>query len=137
MISREILQRVPAQGFRSVKTESVAFALSSSGSQQWQRMFVGSSDGALALYECTPEQPRSGNPYNFELAQITREAARDKKSPAFNIRVAEVCHIPLNYFHFASLYLSPLPFPALHFISFHFISLNSLGELCYASWMAL
>ena len=89
-------------------------------------MFVGSSDGALALYECTPEQPRSGNPYNFELAQITREAARDKKSPAFNIRVAEVCHIPLNYFHFASLYLSPLPFPALHFISFHFISFPSI-----------
>ena len=90
MSSREILLKIPAKGFRSAKTESVALASSSSGSQQWQRMFVGSSDGALALYECTPEQVRSGNPYTFELAQITREAARDKKSAAFNFRVAEV-----------------------------------------------
>ena len=96
---RDILQKVPAQGFCSVKTESIALASSSSGSQQWQRMFVGSSDGALALYEGTPEQSHSGSPYSFELTQMTREAARDKKSPAFNFRIAEVLNTSFGFPH--------------------------------------
>ena len=132
MSSRDILQKIPAQGFCSAKTESIALTSSSSGSKQWQRMFVGSSDGALALYECTPEQPRSGNPYAFELVQMTREAARDKKSPAFNFNIAEVLHT-FTGFHHQNYHVF---FPFLLTSSFSHFLIVLEGFIVHNGWFA-
>ena len=41
-MSRVVIEKVPTTGFQSQRTESIAMAVSRSGSQQWQRLFVGS-----------------------------------------------------------------------------------------------
>jgi len=58
MIQRKAFDRAIIDGFRTSKTESIAMTA------HGRRMFVGTSDGMLLLYECRPDTVGTSSMYN-------------------------------------------------------------------------
>ncbi len=48
-MQRIVFERNPVDGFRSTRTETIA--MTSAG----KRLFAGTNDGSLVLYECRPD----------------------------------------------------------------------------------
>ena len=92
-MQRVAFDRSVSDGFRTAKVESIVTTL------QGRRLFVGTSDGFLTLYECRQDQSVVGSRnYSCHVLESIRKQSKEKK-PATMLQNLEVF---LNYyFHFS------------------------------------
>ena len=89
-MSWQIFEKIPVTGFQSTKVESATTLITTSGKQQWQRLFCGNNDGAVFLYECVQETTKAGQNCSLKLDQLVRNVPKDKKSPASCLKIFQV-----------------------------------------------
>ena len=72
-MQRHAFERSVSDGFRTTKVESIVSTL------QGRRLFVGTSDGFLTLYECRQDHTVSGKSYSCYVLESIRKQSKEKK----------------------------------------------------------
>lgn len=83
-MQRHVFERSVSDGFRTTKVESIVSTL------QGRRLFVGTSDGFLTLYECRQDHTVSGKSYSCYVLESIRKQSKEKKPSSLlqNIEVS-------------------------------------------------
>jgi hypothetical protein len=119
-MSWQIFDKISTLGFQSTKVESAATLITTSGKQQWQRLFCGNSEGSIHLYECVQEATKGTATCSLKFDQVVREAPKDKKGPASCFKIHKVRCTMLFYILYSKTLMSPIDFVVMESIFVYF-----------------